>query len=345
MFTVTDKDIRGILHDYDIQAGNFTFAELERYHYEEEDPASVQVRLIIKVSLQDGRALVLRFKNEEDAPRETMEAQSRFAALLYAHGIETPKVYASEGVYARGYTINGYDVTVMAEDFRDGEIKTVDAKTAGETGELLARMHNIAEEADYHVQNEVLFDPLGPNDLFDFDAFSKYRDQLLEIDSKLYYSIVQKHEWLVSQIRPFGDEPRYAVQGDISDCNLYRTRDGRIGVFDFNRCGDNQLFFDAVMQAIFEARLMDYPDELAGHPEETILSAFLRGYHQVRPFTRAQRNAFPYLYALVSAFWLGDLKRNGKGLSGAFESGDSEAVRGWMNKIYRRESFLLPMPV
>ena len=25
MFTVTDKDIRGILHDFDIQAGNFTF--------------------------------------------------------------------------------------------------------------------------------------------------------------------------------------------------------------------------------------------------------------------------------------------------------------------------------
>ncbi len=165
MFTITDTDIRMVLHDYGIPTEDFTFTELERYRYEEEDPGSNEVRLIVKVSLPTGRSLVLRFKHEEDAPQEIMEAQSRFAALLYAHGIETPRIYASEGAYARRYTINGYDVTVMAEDFADGEIKLVDPKTAAETGELLARMHRIAEEADFHVHSEVLFDPLAPNDL------------------------------------------------------------------------------------------------------------------------------------------------------------------------------------
>ena len=345
MFTITDSDIRMVLHDYGIPAGDFTFAELERYHYEEEDPESGQVRLIVKVDLQDGRAVVLRFKHEDDAPREIMEAQSRFAALLYAHGIETPRVYASEGVYARCYTVNGYDVTVMAEDFADGEIKAVDPETARETGELLARMHQTAEEADFHVHSEVLFDPLAPNDLFSFDAFNRHRDQLLAVDSGLYHAIVQRHELLVSQIRPLGDEPRYAVQGDISDCNLYRTRDGRLGVFDFNRCGDNQLFFDAVMQAIFEARLMDYPEELTGRQEEIILSSFLRGYHRARPFTLAQAAAFPALYALVTAFWLGDMQRNENSLPHAVASGDFAAVHGWMDEIHRRACAFVPMPL
>ena len=345
MFTVTDQDIRTVLHDYDIQTESFSFAELERYHYEEEDPESRQVRLIVKVTLQDDRALVLRFKNEEDAPQEIMEAQSRFAALLYSHGIETPKVYVSEGAFARRYIINGYDVIVTVEDFEDGEIKAVDQKTARETGALLANMHSIAEEADFHVHSKVLFNPLDRNDLFSFETFDEHKDVLLAIDSDLYYSIVDKHAWLVSQIRSFGNGPQYAVQGDISDCNLYRAPDGRLGIFDFNRCGDNHLFFDAVMQGIFEARLMDYPDEFAGHQEEIILSSFLKGYQQIRPFSEEQKGVFPYLYALISAFWLGDMKWNEDSLAKAIESGDSSAAHAWMKEIYRRELYLLPMPV
>lgn len=345
MFTITDKDICMVLHDYEMQTDSFSFAELERYHYEEEDPESRQVRLIVKVNLQDDRALVLRFKNEDDAPQEIMDAQSRFAALLCSHGIETPKVYASVGEFARRYTINGYDVIVTVEDFKDEEIKVVDPKTARETGALLAKMHSIAEETDFHVHSKVLFDPLDRNDLFSFEAFDKYKDVLLAIDSNLYHAIVQKHAWLVSQIRSFGNGPRYAVQGDISDCNLYRTPDGRLGIFDFNRCGDNHLFFDAVMQGLFEARLMDYPDELVGHQEEIILSSFLKGYQQMRPFSEEQMGVFPYLYALISAFWLGDMKWNEDSLAKAIESGDFSAAHAWMKEIYRRELYLLPLPV
>ena len=344
MFTIEDKDIRTVLHDYGIQAEAFSFAELERYHYEKEDPESRQVRLIVKVSLRNDHSLVLRFKNEDDAPQEVMEAQSRFAALLHSHGIETPRVYASDGAYVRRYTINGFDVNVMVEDFEDGEIKTVDPKTAGETGALLAKMHGIAEEMDFHVHSDVLFDPLDRNDLFSFDAFDKHKDALLAIDSGLYRSVVHQHAWLVSQIRPFGNGPRYAVQGDISDCNLYRTKDGKLGIFDFNRCGDNHLFFDAVMQALFEARLMDYPDGLAGHQEEIILSSFLKGYQQIRPFSEEQKSVFPYLYALISAFWLDDMKWSQDSLTKTIESGDSGAAHEWMKEIYRRELYLLPMP-
>ena len=345
MFTISDTDIRRLLHDYGIGAESFSVEELERYHYEQEDPEFTQVRLIVKVILPGERSLVLRFKKEDDASQKIMEEQSRFAALLYAHGITTPKVYASEGVYARNYTIGGVDVTVMIEDFEEGELKAVDLKTAEETGELLAKMHNISEQADFHVDSKVLFDPLGPNDLFSFDAVGKHQDELRAVDRELLRAIVQKHEWLVSKILPLKHEPRYAVQGDISDCNLYRTRDGRLGIFDFNRCGDNRLFFDAIMQAIFEARLMVYTPDLEGHQEERVLSAFLKGYHRIRPFTAAQKAAFPYLYALVSAFWLSDMKWNEDSLANAMKAGDRGAVRRWMKKICERESSLYSIPI
>ncbi len=344
MFTITENDIQRILADYGIEGACTLFCELQRYHYEKDDPASKQVRLIIRADLDNGKVLVIRFKNEDDAPIEVIESQSRFAALLYSHGIETPKTYPSEGYYARPYGINGYEVIVTVEEFVSGEIQIVDAETAEVTGKLLAEMHNIAEKYDCHVHSDVLFDPLKRNDLFSFEDFTAHKDKLTAIDSTLYHCIVQEHERLIQHIAPFEAEARYAVQGDISDCNLYRTRNGKLGVFDFNRCGDNNLYFDAVMQAIFEARLMDYPEELAGKQESVLLSAFLKGYQQNRPFTAQQREAFPWFYALVSAFWLGDITWDENSLTNALASGNTCAAHAWMKEIYRRESSLLPMP-
>ena len=344
MFTVTIDDIRTILRDYHINAECSSFTELQRYHYEEDDPTSNQVRLIVKAGLEDGHSLVIRFKNEEDAPQDVIEDQCRFAALLYEHGIETPKAYVSDGSFARMYSINGYDVVVTVEEFKDGEIKTVDPQTAKDTGELLARMHDTAEANDFHVNCEVLFDPLAPNDLFFYESFEKKKERLLGIDSDLYYSIVKKHEELISHITPLGREKRYAVQGDISDCNLYRTEDGRIGVFDFNRCGDNSLFFDAVMQAVFESRLMDYPEELDGHQEEIIFKSFLEGYQQIRSFTAEQKEAFPYLYALINAFWGIDMKWVDNKHTVTVDEADDVSVRQWMKDILERESTMCEVP-
>ena len=125
MFTISKEILSPILADFGISAQIADFTELQRYHYEKEDPASKEVRLIVKVQLADGRALVARFKNEADVTRELVDAQSRFARLLAAHGVETPAVYNSHGQYARWYAINGYDVIVTVEDFVCGELRVV----------------------------------------------------------------------------------------------------------------------------------------------------------------------------------------------------------------------------
>ncbi|MBR4163262.1 MAG: hypothetical protein IKR11_07045 [Solobacterium sp.] len=231
---------------------------------------------------------------------------------------------------------------VTVETFAEGEIKTVDAETAEKTWQLLGKMHNTAEQNDCHVKSSVLIDPLDINDLFSFTDFNKHKEKLISIDQDLFNTIVKEYEHLLKQLEPFGNEPRYAVQGDISDCNLYRTKDDRIGIFDFNRCGDNSLYFDALMQAIFEARLMDYPHELSSHQEHIILSAFLKGYQKERPFTNKQKEAFSSLYALVSAFWLADIRWNENSLENCIASNDSEGIHQWMKEIYKRELFVLP---
>lgn len=336
MFTITKEDISSILEDFGITSKVSVFTELQRYHYEKDNPDSKEVRLIVKVDLDNGQSLVIRFKNEDDVTFDIVNAQSKFANLLAKHSIETPTTYMTNEQYARWYSINGYNVIVTVEAFVCGELHEIDERIAEKTGRLLARMHNIAEEADFHVQNDVLFDPLRRNDLFSFRDFEAQKDFLLKLDETLYNNIVQEHAHVFQKVRIFENEPRYAVQGDLSNCNLYQTADGRIGIFDFNRCGDNVLYYDAVMQAIFEARLMDYPNEIAGKQESIILSAFLKGYHQERPFTTEQREVFPYLYALVSAFWSSDIKWDENSLCHAVEAGDTETARQWLKEIHRR---------
>lgn len=127
--------------------------------------------------------------------------------------------------------------------------------------------------------------------------------------------------------------------------NLYRNAYGTIGVFDFNRCGDNVLYYDAVMQAVFEARLMVYPKEIAKAPEAVILPAFLKGYHQERPFTDRQIEVFPYLYALISAFWLFDMRWSEHSFANAIEQADADAVLNWMKEICNRMAYLPSMPL
>lgn len=343
MFEVTCSDIQSISRDYHILSHIDHFEELQRYHYERDDPSSREVRLIIRVFLADGSSVVVRFKNEKDVSLELLESQCRFAQLLHDRRILTPVQYQSGQSFARWYTIGGYQVIVTVEEFAEGEVRVVDPLVAEKTGALLARTHNIAEECNAHVANDVIFDPFKRNDLLFYPEFAEIASKL-EGDARILAErIIGKYQEYMEILSPLGSEPRYAVQGDISDCNLYQNADGEIGLFDFNRSGDNNLYCDAVMQAIFEARLMDYPDGYAGRSEGLILPAFLRGYQSIRPFTGFQRQMFPHLYALIDAFWSMDIVWSENSLQKAFKRGDMKAVEGWLQIIWQRISHLRSM--
>lgn len=302
MLLITIPDINRILEAYGTAPAT-SFEELQRYNYEDEGESSRHIRLILKAMLADGSAVVIRLKNESDVTLEMIEQQCRFASLLYENGIPTPRQYSFKGSFASLYTINGYELIVCVEDFAEGSITEVNAETAEKTGALLARTHNTAERFNAHVEADVLFDPFKPNDLFTVPEFDKVIPpedaELREVSQKIM-SLYNEYMEKLSSLKA---EPSYAVQGDISDCNLYRTKDGGIGLYDFNNSGDCNLFCDAFMQAVFEARLMDYPEECRQNSEQIILPAFLKGYNSERPFSALQKRLMPYLYAIIDAFW------------------------------------------
>lgn len=332
MFVATYADIVYVLRDFGILSGLKSASELQRYDYD----GSKEVRLIEKVELSSGPPLVVRFKNEADVTLEVVENQSRFAHALKKSGILTPLQYQSEETFAKCYGINGYNVITTVEQFAENEIKVVDAAIAEKTGELLARMHDISEKKELHVSNKVLFDPFSTNDLFDFEAFQSLEPDLNENNIILFHHIIQTYQTYMEILAPLKKQPRYAVQGDISDCNLYQTSSGEIGIFDFNRCGDNNLFCDAVMQAIFEARLMDYLDDEGDNIRPEILASFLKGYCSVRGFSKEQQNWYPYLCAVIDAFWSSDIKWNECSLTNAVKRKDTKNIQKWLEIIWQR---------
>lgn len=336
MFCITRENVAPVLRDHGIDAGIRGISELQRDYYEHDDPDSKEVRLIVKVDLEDGSAVVIRFKNEKDAPLELIESQSRFADALKQNGIHTPSQYRANGQFANGYSLGGYDVVVTLEQFVENEIQVVDETVARKTGKMLAETHMIAERLDLHVKNDVLFNPFAHNDLFAFDAFVSMEPHLEGDDLALFHKIVDTYDSYMEILAPLRARPRYAVQGDISSGNLYLTRRGEIGVFDFNRCGDNVLFCDAVMQAVFEARLMDYPKDRGKDFERRILTSFWDGYCSVRSFTAEEKKWYPYLRAIIDAFWSCDIQWNEDSLLNAHQAGDIPTVRRWLSTIWTR---------
>ena len=255
---------------------------------------------------------------------------------LRKSGITTPRQYQSNGAFARWYDVNAYRVLVTVEEFAENEITAVDVAIAEKTGELMAKMHCISEKNDFHVSNAVMFDPFAANDLFDIDLFLSLAPAFSGGSRELFDRIVRKYGAYMEVLSPLKRQPRYAVQGDISCCNLYQTRSGEVGVFDFNRCGDNNLFCDAVMQAIYEARLMDYQDDAGDEIRPDILASFLKGYRSIRDFSEEQQNYYLYLYTVINAFWRSDIRWRKDSLNNAVKSGNTQRAQAWLETIWQR---------
>lgn len=333
MLQVSLSDAEQILQDFQLPLPLLSLEELQRDDYDE---AAREVRLILKATLSDGFAAVLRLKNEPDVSLALLEQQGRFATQLRQGGIPCPVQYQCSGSYAKAYSLHGYPLAVTVEEFVPGELLAVDGATAEQTGALLADTHNLSERLGCHVDNQVLFDPFAPNDLFTFSAFEAVGPALSGAGLALHRRIAAQYRAYMERLSPLRAEPRYAVQGDISNCNLYRLPNGALGLFDFNRCGDNNLFCDMAMQAVFESRLMDYPPDAGPEQERALLAAFLRGYQSRRPLAPQHRELLPYLFAVISAFWSSDIRWGPASLWQACQQRDFPAVLRWLAEIQAR---------
>jgi len=303
MFEVDCNTVTRVLREYGIFGDGLGISELLRYHYEKVDSESKEVWLIVKAAFSNRPAVVIKFQNQLDYPQKAAEEQSVFSEHLRKRGVETARRYLSHGRYTSQQKICGVAVSVTVEDFISGEITYISEGNAFEIGAMQATAHQISEDDDCHVHFGTIFNPLKENDLFSYAELAALESKLSDRQHDLFSRIQKKYYSRMGVLESLKKRGMFAVQGDISANNLYRTRDGKIGMFDFNNCGDNYLLADAVMEGLLIAKLMDYKEPLTDELSLQLFRMFLKGYASVRPFTEEDRAIIPHLYAVATALW------------------------------------------
>ncbi len=327
IFTVSQTEIEYVLKSFGLEYRFTDFREITRYNYENNDPNSKEVRLILSVKLCDGSGVIIKFLNENEHPQSQIEEQSRFSELLRRFGVNCAQKYSvlsSPTQYTLPLTVGGYSVCATAEAFMPGELKTVTAESAFEIGALIAKAHRVSEENNCHVSGSTLFDPFKENDLFFYNTFEKLANRFPPKLQSLGCKIKDLYKERLRALEPLKTEPAYAVQGDLSNCNLYRTSDGNIGMFDFNNCADNRLLCDTIMQGIFVSRLMDYEEPATPEFNLCLFKSFLRGYCSVREIPPGEWQYVQHLYAVTDAFWGMDIKHGENAFEPVFEQYEKE---------------------
>ena len=335
-FEVDIGQTQDILRAYGIDRRITALKELLRYHYDEGDNPTDEVRLILRAEMDGGEPLVIKLLREEEYPASVMEAQAAFSETLRRHGIPTARHYAAGESFVTLWHIGKREIQVTVEDFVKGQLQIIDMATARQIGRMHARAHEISLRENCHVDYPVLFDALGENDLFSFSMLEELLPGMpAELRGKAEDVLALCHGHHTA-LAPLAAYPRCAAQGDLSDCNLYRTAEGEIGMFDFNNCGDAVPLVDAVMQGIFVSRLMDYGREPTEAFSLGLLRAFLAGYESIRLMTAEERNMAWHMDALCGALWRFDLLFADNSLKNLLARDDRAGASALLDELLRR---------
>ena len=212
-------------------------------------------------------------------------------AHLARHGIPCPAPIADLGDRYLG-ELNGKPAALVTRLPGKSMLRPGRDQCA-QLGALLARMHLAGRSYPGHVEN-----PRGPR--WWRETAPKVRP-FLDPDGQ----VLLDQEMGFQARHRFPDLPRGAVHGDLFRDNA-SFDDGRLcGVFDYYFAGVDVLLFDVAVCAN-DWCLTDPATDRRFEPN--LLGAFLAEYAAVRPFTAAEREAWPALLrAAALRFWLSRL--------------------------------------
>lgn len=293
------------------------------------------MKLIFRVTLENGKMLVIKILHEDDdlaAEIRKVENQSIFSEVMRRHGIKTPARYQANGKYCTAFAYHDLPCMVTVEDWCGEEITEITTEIAYQIGELMARMHTISLENKCEIGHGTLFSAAYWNDV---DAFPEFCE--ITKDEKLDQAVVAQIKALrdekLERIRAVWDSlPKAAVQGDISINNLVHGEDGLI-VFDYNNAGDEVLISDLVMEGLLTAYEMELPDGTPVSYREQIFPALLKGYLSVRPLSEAESAAAWEVYTLYHGLWFTRIVYNDDSLGLLVKNGDYDAANQLLQRM------------
>lgn len=309
------------------------FTEQKPYIHAIEDAG--WMKLIFRVTLADGRMLVLKILYEtEDTNAEMakVEHQSTFSELMRANGIKTPTRHQANGRYCNPFPYRDLPCIVTVEDWCGEEIREITVDIARQIGMLMAQMHTLSLANKGHIGHGTLFSAAYENDV---DAFPRFcaLTQDARLDQDTAAAIKALHDEKLAKLRAVWETlPKAAVQGDISINNLVLTEDG-LAVFDYNNAGDEVLISDLVMEGLLTAYEMDLPADTSDAYRELLFPALLAGYLSVRPLSEAESKAAWEAYTLYHGLWFTRILYNEDSLAALVKKGEYDAANALLKQM------------
>ena len=240
------------------------------------------------VDTSQGRYVLTLF---ERLPAAELPFYLQLMAHLARHGIPCPAPLADlSDQYLQ--TLNGKPAALVTR-LPGKSLERPSASHCAELGALLARMHLAGRSYGGYLEN-----PRGPK---------WWRAAFQELGKFLKK---KEHEFLESELafqaqHRFPDLPRGPVHADLFRDNALFDK-GRIsGVIDFYFAGVDCLLYDVAV-CVNDWCLTDPSRDRRLDRERAV--ALLGAYHEARPFTAAERAAWPaQLRAAALRFWLSRL--------------------------------------
>ncbi len=315
----------------------FDGAITEQKSYINKMEENVWVKLIFRVTLKNGKMLVIKILREDEdddliTEMRKVENQSIFSELMRSHGIKTPVRYQANGKYCSAFIYHDLPCMVTVEDWCGEEITEINTDIAYQIGELMARMHVLSLEHKCEIGHRTLFSAAYWNDVDCFPEFCEItKDE--KLDQDVVAQIKALHDEKLGRIRAVWETlPKSAVQGDLSINNLVYTADGLI-VFDYNNAGDEVLISDLVMEGLLTAYEMELPDGTPASYREQIFPSLLKGYLSVRPLSEAERKTAWEVYTLYHGPWFTRIVYNDDSLDSLVKKGDYEAANHLLKQM------------
>lgn len=294
-----------------------------------------RMKLIFRITLSSGRALVIKLLHESDdinAEAERVESQSRFSEVMRLSCIKTPMRYKSGGKHVVPFTYHALPCIVTVEDWCGEEIKEISTSIAYQIGCLMARMHSFSLAKGCKIGCGTLFSAAYENDVDAFASFCKITNND-KLDQAVVKAIKALRDEKLEYLRSVWDSlPKSAVQGDISINNLVLSDDG-LTVFDYNNAGDEVLISDLVMEGLLTAYEMDLPSGTSEAYREELFPALLRGYLSVRPLSEAESKAAWVAYTLYHGLWFTRILYNDASLEKLVGRGDYTAANALLKHM------------
>lgn len=288
---ISIKDVNNILEKYELKnRGKVAAIEMLQYYQVDE-----KICIVILIETVFHVRYIMKLLSHKLICVEDEEKRSEFSEFLRVNGLPVPKKYKMENRYIGCVHFSDVEFNVTIEDYFGENLKTISYGNIKTLGRLLADMHKISINHEYHLKKGSTYCAVFSGRV-DIDRIWGENKNIL-LEANLYQKVKAIHERAINEIKNmWTDLPIYAVHGDLGLLSNVTIYNSRYGIIDFNLSGDEVLLNDMLITWYSSVYSFDIALMLSSKERTENRKVFFSSYLNNRKLNAKERE---YLYDMA----------------------------------------------